>query len=357
MQEASLVEYDSGLEPNEHEAVMTSFNAVAVNLNELLAKAKTITVEDPDDTETMQLARSTRLELRAIKTSVEKTRKAAKAASLLKGKAIDGFAAILQNEIVPAIERLQEQEDFAKRIEADRIASLVLERTAKLEAVGVDCQHYNLSAMDDQSFVDLLEASTRIYEVRIKVEQEAKERAEKDAAEQAKKDKAEADKIEAERKAKEEADRIEREKVEAENARLRQAAKEREEKDAKEQAEREKVAKAEREKREKAEAEAAKLKKAAADKAAKEKADADKAEREREQAELKRLKDEKEAEQARLAAPDAEKLQRICDDICGLDMPSLSSEVGMSAIVAVRGKLNGIVIGLRVAIDALEGSE
>jgi len=341
--------YESGLNDERHNAIAGAFNPFAAEIQGIIKDAEAITVTSETDVAAMAAARKDRLALRRIRVDVENTRKELKEASLREGKAIEGMANIIKYMIVPVEEALQAKEDFVKRAEERRKAELSELRASELARFEIDSSCFDLAGMNDQAYAQLLSTSEAGYKAKKEAEKREAERIE---AERVAEEKARAERIKAEQE--------ERARIEAENAKLRKQA----EADAKERA---KVEAAQR----KAEAEAVKLRKeiVAREQAAKEeaaraerarkdaeaKAERDNAERERaeKEAELARIKAEKEAEQAALAAPDADKITRLVDDICALHVPAVSSEAALAAIHEVRGMLNGVVKRLRDAAKEL----
>lgn len=333
-----LAAYDSKLPAETHRQLVEKFSSYSQQADELVAIAETIEVTSAQDTEEIELARRTRLDLQKVRTSTDKTRKAMKEEALLYGRALDGIANIIKFKIVPAEKVLQEMEDFAKHEEEERIAALVAERTSKLEAYEVDVEDYDLGSMTDKAFNALLENSKLGYQAR------------KDAAiaEQKREEEARlaAEKAAAARKALEAA---EREKMRVDNEKLQAKA-------AKEQAA-----------RKKAEAEAKALKQAEVDrmkadlerreKEAKEEAqreaEAKQAELDAMVAALDAMVAAEEAEQRALAAPDKEKLVVLVETICDIKFPSVSSDVAREAIDEAGVALTNLVKALRVTIDEL----
>lgn len=168
-----------------------------------IEKSRGITVTDASQTLQIKMARLCRLELKAIRVAGEKTRKEIKEDSLRRSKAIDGFAAIL-NDLIGAEEtRLEQQEKIAEMQEANRKAALRSDREKILTGIQVDPNLYQLGDMTEETFQQLVEG-TKLAR----------------AAEAERKRKEEAERIE--REAKEQA---ERERIRAENERLKEEAK------------------------------------------------------------------------------------------------------------------------------------
>lgn len=328
---AEIQKFESGLSMEKHNDLSGRFNPFAESVKELIATAEGLEVAGAEDIELMALARKTRLSLRSIRLDVEKTRKDLKEESLREGKAIDGMANIIKFIIVPVENHLQEQEDFVKRAEEDRIAALIHDRTERLVALDVDCHAFDLGAMTDEAFSSLLSSSDMGYK--------AKKEAEAAELKRIDDERIANEKAEAERR---ETERVEREKIEADNARLRKEA---EASEKKAEAERKK-ADALRKKEEERHRQESDRKKAEADRIAAE-------DRAAKDAELARVKAEKEAEQVRLAAPDKDKIEVLTDAICKLSMPSASSDIARAALRDVGGILNSAVKRLRKAQDEL----
>jgi len=61
------------------------------------------------------------------------------------------------------------------------------------------------------------------------------------------------------------------------------------------------------------------------------------------------LKAKQEADQARLAAPDSEKITVLIEDICALSIPSVSSDIALDCVHDIKGILNSAVKRLRDA--------
>ncbi len=351
-----IQKYQSGLSKDKQAALCATFNPFMERVEALRGTAESVEVKTDDDVAAMQLARETRLQLKALRVGVEKKRKELKESSMREGKAIDGMANIVKFVIVPIEQDLQAKEDFVKRLEAERVAKMVDERTEQLTAYGVDCSVIGLADMTPEAFAEFATTAKLGHEA--KVEAERKETARIEAERVAKEKEAAAER---------EQERVERERIEAENAKLRKQAeveaKERAKAEAeskkqaeKEAAERKKVEGELRKKAEAAEAELRKQKEAEAKEQARIKAEHDAAERKRvadelaaKEKELARIAAEKAADEARKAAPDKDKLQVLVAAICALEMPTVESEKALAVMADVRVKLNEAVTLLRSA--------
>ncbi len=203
---ATVVKINS-LAPETAQSLQSSFLPLFTEARSILEKSKAITVTDPSQKLEMKLARECRLALRNVRVSAEKLRKDLKEDSVRKGKAIDGFNNILLHLIDGEETRLEEQEKFVEKLEAQKKAQIKTKREEQLSAFNVDTRFYSLGEMDEAAYQQLL-ANT------IAAEEKRREDARK----------AEIARIE-----KEKADAEERERIRLENERLRKEAVEREE--------------------------------------------------------------------------------------------------------------------------------
>ena len=125
---ALVIPANSGLEIESLNSLRTMFEPFFTAAESWRVKALACKVTDATDLRGMKFARESRLALKEIRVAAEKKRKEAKEDSLRKGKAIDGFANILKAAIEPIESYLEDQEKFAERAEAARIAAFQEER-------------------------------------------------------------------------------------------------------------------------------------------------------------------------------------------------------------------------------------
>ena len=286
-QQLKAIEKSAGLAEDRALALRGEFAPFYNSIVEWREKAALVT--KPEDETHQKIAREVRLGLRKVRCEVENTRKALKADSLARGKAIDGFANVLKYLCEPVEEKLLAVEQYAERQEAARIAALVQERIAALAAVEADPTAYNLGQMDDETFALVLAAAKKRQAERVEAER-----------------KAESDRI-----AQEKADADERERVRAENERLKKEAAEREAEAAKERA---RVDAERRKEREAAATKARELEsKAKAERDAREKVEREVAAAKAKEA--ARVKAEVEAKAKAERAPDKEKILAYADSL------------------------------------------
>lgn len=290
----------SGIEKSRAQEVLDTFQPFFQKAAEWEEKSKALVITSVDQKEGMKIAKNARLNLKEIRCDAEKTRVRLKESILAEGRIIDGMANIIKGICQPIEAHLEEQEKFVERQEAARILELKTEREEQLRPYGVDTQYYNLSAMSDEAFGNLLDMSKTAFEAKARevqrLEEERIAREKKEAEERAERERLEAE---------------ERARQAAENAKLKAEAEERERQIAAERAKAEAERKAieakarkrlaeEKKAREKLEAEA---------KAAIEKADAETRKAKEAEEKARRELAEKKAEEERTKKEDADRVE------------------------------------------------
>lgn len=334
----------------------------------LVQEAAAITVTDATQVSEIKRSRAIRLQLKSVRCAIENARKDKVAGLNEQTKAINSAANKLKELIEPMEARLQENEDFAERAEAERIAKLKAEREAELAPVStVDVTLLNLGAMKQPEYDALLtdfkaahadriaraereaaelkakQEAERAEQERVRIENEKlkAEVAEREKAAQAERDKAAAElaaveqKLAAERKAAE--DKLNAERKAAEDA----AAKLKAETDAAAAVEREKRAAAERELVAAREAEAKRKQ-----------AEADVAEAERQRLAHEQRTRELEAQRA-AQAPDREKLIALAKAVHDIPRPELTTEAGKATMALVMEQFQKFVIWIHKKAEEL----
>lgn len=284
-QELSLVENEPNLALMKRADIPQIFAPFELQIAPLAKIANDLAITDASQLSEIAIARTTRLSLKKLRVAVETRRKELKEGILEEGRKIDGAANALKDLIEPLEQKLMEQEKIAERLEAERKAKLVEERTAALLKYEVPSAYMALGDMPQETFDQLLENSRAAFEAKkaeaLRLEQEHI-------------------RLENERLIREKEEASERERVKAENARLRAEAEERDRKAAEERAS--------------AEKEAARLKKIADDAEAARKAQEARAAREKQEAEEKaaaKLRAEQEKnERARKESEERSKKER-----------------------------------------------
>lgn len=134
---------------------------------ELVVTDDTIIVTSKDDIIGMKKAREVRLELKRVRTTVENKRRELKEDSLRTGKAIDGVAKYIKDNIQPVEEYLEQQEKFAELEEAKRVAKLKDERIQKITPFCDSPYIYEVQNMTDESFDKLFIELKTAHELKI----------------------------------------------------------------------------------------------------------------------------------------------------------------------------------------------
>lgn len=288
----------SGLQPNQAKPLLDSFGDYFVKAHKLKAQAKGIKVTDVSQIEEMQQARELRLELAKLRVKADKTRIALKADYLRGGNAVQEIFNGIRDIVKPAEEHLKEQEEFVKRVQAEKKEKETNERLLKLS-------HYSENDQDsDRQIVEgLSKEGFDNYLATVKTAHEAKKRAEREAEEQREKE------AEEERKA--------QERIKKENARLKKEADEKEAELVKERAEQEAILDKERKAKAKLEAQLR----------AKEKKE--RLIRETEEAKKKAQEDR---DRKAVLAPDRDKLRELAIEIEKVDIPAVRLDSAQAII-------------------------
>lgn len=296
---------ETGVEQSTATQLRFAFNEMFGQAEKWLGQAHAIRVTDVSQVREMKMAREVRLALRQIRCNAENTRKRLKSDALAKGKAIDGIANVLKALIEPVEKHLQEQEDFAKRVEEQRIAALNETRKLALSAyMDVSGLCENLGALSQEQFDAMLYGAQqkRVREAEAAAEAERLRLAEVERARK------EAEALEEKRKT----ELAEARKRAAEEARARLEA--------------QRVADLEKMERMRVQAELAK--KEEAERAAK--------------AEFDRQDAERKAAERRMAqAPDREKVLAFAETVRRLAVPELTSPAGVQARAELAAKVEG----------------
>lgn len=343
----------SGVSALDAQLLNASFSTLFAQARGVIERSRSVVVTDVGQKLEMKLARECRLELRRIRVEGEKTKKSIKEDSLRRGKAIDGFYNILADLTGTEEKRLEEQEKFAERKEAERLMKIKAEREELLRPFGINTSFYDLAQMPDAAWNDLLNGAVaadkakKEQAARVEAERIAREKAEaeererirqeneqlkQEAFEREKAAQAEREKAAAEKRAAEEKARIEREKIEAEMRKQREEAdRQRREAEAKARAERE----------------AAEAKARAEQETIRKQAEAERKAREAAEAEARRLR---EAEEARIAAeeaarkkaaraPDREKVKAFAASVRSLEIPKASTPEGQAVVSEIAAQV------------------
>ncbi len=119
-------------------AELAKFNIADATIAEMRANFLSIKVADHNDRFHAEVAHNRRMEVRALRVAVEKTRKELKEDSLRFGKAVDAEAKRITALLTPIEEHLQAQEDivakYKARMEAEAKAKAEADRLAEEQA-------------------------------------------------------------------------------------------------------------------------------------------------------------------------------------------------------------------------------
>lgn len=155
--------------------LLEAFGAPFQQAGEILKDYESIVVTDESQVDLIDLARQKRLQLKKTRTEVEHKRKELKADYLKAGKAIDSVARFVKDIIEPAEEYLEKQEKFAEIKAAEAAAKVRADRLEQLAPYAVDVSLYNIDAMDDSQFQDLLVVVKQQHEDRLEQERNLEE--------------------------------------------------------------------------------------------------------------------------------------------------------------------------------------
>lgn len=289
---------------------------------EMTISKSVLVVTDEEDFDGMAEAKDKKKALRDIRLSVEKNRKDMKEDYLRTGQAIDSVAKYIRNRVEPAEKYYESQEKFAEVKALERAAAKKAGRLEKLAQVGADPAMYNYEGMLDSQFDELI----------------AKLETDKKVAEEA------AAKAEADRLAAIEAEKKRQAEIEAENARLKKEAEERE--------------KAAAEERAKLQAEADKklaAERAAADEERRKREAIEAEQRAQTEAEARKKAEAEEAKRQALLAPDKEKIVSYANalNVLRSQAPTVKSQAAQELLNSVDTAIAGFVEKILVKAKSL----
>lgn len=201
--ELTVIEFEpivkqSGLEKAEQYAAI--FSPFMVTLKQLSDKAVTVNHDNPTAIDA-KIAREVRLALVKNRTATAKQKDLSKATLMAETNLIQNLHNVVINSSQLIEADLEAVEKFAENKEKERKALLAIERAAMFVEYGTDLTGYDLGAMSDSVFADLLESQKLLHQKRI--EDAARLEGERIAAEKAELEKQAALKAENERLKKE----------------------------------------------------------------------------------------------------------------------------------------------------------
>jgi len=186
MQELTIVEV-SGLEEQTAKALTDGFQPFLDKAREWQEKAKTLIVTDVSQTREMKMAREARLALREIRIEANKKRIELKEDSLRYGKAVQAVYNSIEAAISPIEMHLIEQEKFAENLAARQAEELAEKRGLEIAELNQFIPvGLNFGTMPEEDYQKLLNGA--------RLQQQAeKERIAKEAAEKLERERLEAE--------------------------------------------------------------------------------------------------------------------------------------------------------------------
>ena len=164
VQEFEPIVKQSGLEKAEQYAAV--FAPFMITLKQLSDKAVTINRDNPGVLDA-KLACEIRKAMAKNRTASEKVKNDNKAALLAEGNLIQNLYNVIANTSKLTEADLDEVEKFAENKEKERKAALAIERAGQFTEYSTDLTGYDLGAMADNVFNDLLESQKLLHEKRI----------------------------------------------------------------------------------------------------------------------------------------------------------------------------------------------
>lgn len=364
---AEVEQLAQGVTVEKRNEVQSVLNHVFNGVSSMREQLDSVAVKDENDTASMKVANTIRLNVRRVRLDAEKTFDAKRAevqAQMISFKTEDALWLKAKQTMQILTKEIEEtakwKEDTKIRIELERQELKIAQRLQQMQAIRPECQRPDIEFLSDEMFATLLNAAKIEQQRQIEEQQ-----------------KAEAERIETERKEKLSTDRraktirlvnfIENyEQVQfgdlseddfmqivssaIENRTAHEAEQERIKKDLEDK---EAALHAERKKRE---AEAAELREKIAEqeRAEKQRKEAEEAARKKAaEEEAARQKAEAEAARKAAAAPDCEKLLKLAELIDGISMPELSSYDAVEIATNARGLLDKVVAYINSKATAL----
>ena len=372
---AEVEQLAQGVTVEKRNEVQSVLNHVFNGVSSMREQLDAVAVKDENDTASMKVANTIRLNVRRVRLDAEKTFDAKRAevqAQMISFKTEDALWLKAKQTMQILTKEIEEtakwKEDTKARIELERQELKIAQRLQQMQAIRPECQRPDVEFLSDEMFETLLNAAKieqqRQIEEQQKAEAERIERERKESLHEERKNKilpfwsfipvehrnndfssfTDAEWAEiydwcvAEKKKDDEfkeAQRIENERLKAEAAEAsKKAAEEKKKADEEAAALREKIAEQERAEKQRKEAEEAAKKKAVEEEEARQKAEA-------------------EAAKKAAAAPDREKLLKFAELVDGLLTPELSSGEAVEIATNARGLLNEVVAYINSRAAAL----
>lgn len=187
----AVIVASSPLEKTKAEQLKEMFVPYLDGMHKLEKKIAAIDKENPTKID-IAIARETRLAISKNRTAAEKKKDELKQSVLIEGRIIDSFFGVINNTSKSIELSLSNIEKAAEIKEAARKKQVATERTEQLSVYEIDLTGYDLGAMSDATFEQLLENTKAGHEKRVedkrieeelKVQREANERLHKERKE------------------------------------------------------------------------------------------------------------------------------------------------------------------------------
>jgi vacuolar-type H+-ATPase subunit I/STV1 len=171
-----------GLEHQKANMYVQAFGPFMAKFGELEPQINALNAADPTP-EDSKTARTLRLAYKSNRTAAEGQKKSLKEGVIVEGRLIDSLFNVVKNASELKERYLQQVEDFAEIKEQKRRADLQADRISKLSEYGyLHTSGFDLSAMDDATFENLLAGTKATYQAKLDAEVKAKAEVERNAA-------------------------------------------------------------------------------------------------------------------------------------------------------------------------------
>lgn len=157
----------SGLGAAKQEALVKALHPIWTRAADVLKESAAIVVTDATQLREMKQAKDAQIALMRCRTGSEKIRKEMLAETALETKTINQIFQKVEAIIVVEEDRLRAAAEFAKRAEAERLATRKAERETALRPYVADLALYAYEALDDEKFQQLLESCKRAHEAEL----------------------------------------------------------------------------------------------------------------------------------------------------------------------------------------------
>ena len=400
---AEVEQLAQGVTVEKRNEVQSVLNHVFNGVSSMRDQLDAVAVKDENDTASMKVANTIRLNVRRVRLDAEKTFDAKRAevqAQMISFKTEDALWLKAKQTMQILTKEIEDtakwKEDTKARIEAERQELKIAQRLQQMQSIRPECQRSDVESLSDEMFATLLNAAKIEQQKQIEEQQKAEaERIERERKEKLFADRraktirlvnfienyeqvqfgdlseddfmqivnaaiekrtaheAEQARIKKDLDEKEAALQAERKKREAEAAEAARKQKEIEDAAKKAQVEADKKAAAEKKKADE-EAAALREKIAEQERAEKQRKEAEEAAKKKAaEEEAARQKAEAEAAKKAAAAPDREKLLKFAELIDGLLTPELSSQEAVEIATNARGLLDKVVAYINSKAAAL----